>query len=325
MIVARVRRTLVERRLVASGDHVLAACSGGPDSVAMVHVLGRLARPLGLTLLVASVDHGLREGSADDVEAVGRLADSLGLPFRGLRVEVPPGASIQAAARAARYEALRGLAVEEGATRIAVGHTLDDQAETVLARMLRGSGVPGLAGVAPRRRDGVVRPLIDCRRSEVRAHVAHHGLPVVEDPSNADRRFERVRIRLDLMPALADEDPAIAEHLAGLADDARAIRGLLSSRGRRLVERAEAGGEGLGVAVLLRAGEAVRRAALGAWLARETGRAPGRVHLAAVSRLLRRSGEVLLGDDWSARVVDGRLVLERRAERATRSRRRTPP
>ncbi len=322
VLLARVRRTVRERRLWRQGDHLVVACSGGPDSVAMAHVLGSLSRELGVTLVVAAVDHGLRPGAAAEVEGVARLADALGLPFRPLRVVVPTaGPSVQAAARRARYEALRSVADAEGARRIAVGHTMDDQAETVLDRLLRGSGVEGLSGIAPRRKDGVVRPLIDCRREDVRRYVAHHGLWTVTDPSNEDRRFSRVRIRLDLVPALAAEDPAVVPHLARLADDARAASRLVAARGRRLLARSGFPASDPDVSVLRGGAEAARRFALRAWIVEFTGIRARRAHVEALERLLDGgAGEVLLGEEWGARVRQDRLVAERRARRTRSSR-----
>ncbi len=147
MLPSLVRRTVAERRLLAPGDHVVVACSGGPDSVALVDVLGRLASDLGVTLLVASVDHGIRPEARAEVEGVAALAARLSLPFRALRVSVEAGTSPQARAREARYGALQELAKAEGARRIAVGHTRDDQAETVLTRLLRGASIDGLSGI----------------------------------------------------------------------------------------------------------------------------------------------------------------------------------
>src|SRR5262245_8818481 len=130
--------------MIPRDARVLCACSGGPDSAAMLVALARLAPELGFELVAASVDHGLRADAAHDVAIASRQAAALQVPFHALRIEVAAGASIQAQARSARYEALLRLAAELGASRVAVGHTRDDQAETVLARLLRGSGLVGL-------------------------------------------------------------------------------------------------------------------------------------------------------------------------------------
>jgi tRNA(Ile)-lysidine synthase len=299
-VLARVRRSILERGLLARGDRVLAACSGGPDSVALVHALHRIGPELGIEVSVASVDHGLRPEAADEVAWVGAFAEGLALPFRPLRVTVPPGPSLQAAARRVRYEALRGAAQALGARRIATGHTLDDQAETVLARLLRGAGVAGLSGISPKRRDGVVRPLLDCTRAEVRAHLAHHGLRWLEDPSNQDPRFERVRLRSQVLPMLAEEDPQVRVHLAQLADEARVTARWAQRRARRILARA-AHPDRLRTARLRSLGPPVRRALLRQWVARATGADPGRAHLEALEHALRGRGEVWL--PGGARVV----------------------
>lgn len=314
MIVAQVRRTVLARALLPSGATVVAACSGGADSVAMLHALSRLAPELGISLHVASVDHGLRPEACHEVAAVGRLAGELGHAFHPLEVSVSRRENLQAQARDRRYEALLGLAAELGAGLVATGHSRDDQAETVLLRVLRGSGIGGLSGVAPRRDDGVVRPVIDVSRAELRAHVQHHGLAFVEDPSNQDRSFARVRMRAQLLPQLAAENPEITKHLANLADDARAVGDLLERVGAQLRDQAEVA-RGLAIAPLAAAGLAERRAALQSWLSEATTRKPTRAHLEALDALVSGRGEVLLPGGYRVRVEAGTLVLEGRSER----------
>ena len=300
MILARVRRTLDDRALAPRGAAVLVACSGGPDSAALLHVLHRLAPERDLRLHVASVNHGLREDADRDVEAARVLAEDLAVPFRALSVHVAKSGSLQAAARDARYAAL-----------VAVGHTMDDQAETVLSRLLRGAGMIGLAGIDPAREDGVIRPLIDCRREDVRAHVARFSLPHVEDPSNADPRFERVRLRA-LLPQLRDEDPRVVEHLARLADEARELSALVSD--------AEPG-EAPSTAALSAMTPMGRRAVLGRWVTRVVGGPAKRAHLDALERVCAGGpGEVLLPRGWVARREGDRLVARSEPDRVTRSR-----
>ncbi|MEM7436116.1 MAG: tRNA lysidine(34) synthetase TilS [Myxococcota bacterium] len=319
MLPNQVHRTLVERALVTQGDHVLVACSGGPDSTVLLHVLHRLRREVGITMCTASIDHGLRAESADEVERVRALANELGVPFATKRITVAKeGASVQGRARALRYEALRELAAEARATRIAVGHTLDDQAETVLARLLRGSGIRGLRGIEPRREDGVVRPLIDCRRSEVLAYAAASGLSFVVDPSNQVTAFERVRIRTEILPALLREDPRVAEHLAALADEAMAIEELLDEAVPPLPDEGVLEVEAATVRSL---SSPLRARWLRRWLTRETGVTPGRAHLDQLGRLLTGAGEVLLGSGWAVRREGERLYLEYREHRPTRTHR----
>jgi tRNA(Ile)-lysidine synthase len=188
--------------MLTGGETVLVAVSGGADSVALLHVLMRLAEELSLRLHVVHVDHGLRPDSQGDAGFVRQLAARLGVPADVVRVKVPVGGSLEAAARAARYAALDADARRLGARRIAVGHTADDQAETVLMRMLAGAGVRGLAGIPPLR-GRIIRPLIETRRSELVATLEAAELPWVEDPSNRDPKFFRNRIRHELLPLLS--------------------------------------------------------------------------------------------------------------------------
>jgi tRNA(Ile)-lysidine synthase len=325
---ARVRRTLRERRLVAPGARVLVACSGGPDSTALLVVLRSLAPEFALGLEVATVDHGLRPGSEEDVEIVRAQAAALGLPVHaialptagwGRRTRDGRVRDLQAKARDARYEALRACAASRGAAAIAVGHTRDDQAETVLLRLLRGAGLRGLAGVAPRRADGVVRPLLDCPRSEVHAVARESGLPIAADPSNEDRRFARVRLRQDVVPALLAEDPAALVHLARLADDARAARSALEAAAARLGARARGAGGEVALAALRAAPSAVRCAALGR-LVREAGAPPvSRAQLVALEQaVLQGRGRVLLGGGLVAEAGRAHLHFVRGGRRAGR-------
>ncbi|MGB8329600.1 MAG: tRNA lysidine(34) synthetase TilS [Polyangiales bacterium] len=319
MITSTVRRTVRERALLSAGDHLLIACSGGPDSTALLHVLHRLRSELGITLCVASVDHGLRPESAAEVEQVGALASTLDLPFHSARIEVPSeGASVQGRARDLRYRALRDIAKSQGAARIAVGHTQDDQAETVLARVLRGAGIRGLGGIEPRRADGVIRPLLDCRRSEVRAYALAHALPFVDDPSNHQPAFERVRIRHRVLPALLAEDPRLVEHLCALSDEAAELNTYLDTQ---LAELPLPGDRFVPIQTLAELAPPIRIRWLRSWIARETGLTPTRSHLVEMSRLLTGQGEVLLGSGWAIRRQRDGLSLEYRVHRRTRSHR----
>lgn len=191
-------------------DRILIAVSGGPDSTALLHlaVRWRAARGTGPDLLAATVDHGLRPESAAEAEAVGEMAGRLGvghlvLPWAGPK----PVRGIQEAARDARYALLTAAARKAGAGAIALAHTRDDQAETVLFRLARGSGLAGLAGMRMAvERDGVtlLRPLLEVPKARLVATLARAGLPFVQDPSNLDLRFARPRLRT-LGPGLARE------------------------------------------------------------------------------------------------------------------------
>jgi len=206
--------------MLAGGESVIVAVSGGADSVALLHLLHALAPAWRLALHVVHVDHGLRSDSAEDATFVRALGAELGVPVEVARVHVGPG-SVEAAARAARYAALEGWAERVGAARIAVGHTLDDQAETVLMRVLDGAGVRGLAAIPPVR-GRVIRPLIDLRRHALRAMLTTAGIAWREDATNRDPKFRRNRIRHELLPVLqASYSTDVVEALARVARLAR--------------------------------------------------------------------------------------------------------
>lgn len=184
----------------------LLAVSGGPDSTALLHAASAL-QGVG-AIAVATVDHRLRPASAEDAAAVGGLARRLGLPHAILRWEAPRQTGIQAAARAERYRLLALHARSIGADTVLTAHTRDDQAETVLLRLLAGSGPAGLAGMSRERALGsgvrLVRPFLDLPKASLVAYCERHGLPIAQDPSNTDHRFARARLRV-LVPALAAE------------------------------------------------------------------------------------------------------------------------
>jgi tRNA(Ile)-lysidine synthase len=225
---------------LAPGDLVLAACSGGQDSLALAAALAFVAPRAGLRAGAVTVDHGLQEGSPQRAAEVALTLRGLGLdPVRTAAVTVT-GAGAggpEAAARAARYAALEETAADVGAVAVLLGHTLDDQAETVLLGLARGSGPRSLAGMPPRR--GLfLRPLLGVRRPVTAAACAALGLPVWSDPHNSDRRFARVRVRLDALPALeAALGPGVAEALVRTADqlrdDAEVLEKIAASERRR--------------------------------------------------------------------------------------------
>jgi tRNA(Ile)-lysidine synthase len=228
-LAARVRRTIREHALMRAGDRVLVALSGGPDSVALLHVLLELQRDGDLVVAgVAHFHHQLRGAEADDDEAFCReLAASLGLPFEVGRGDVRQearnaGRSIEDVARQLRYAFLHSAADRLGADVIAVGHTLDDQAETFLLRLLRGAGARGLSGIRPRA-GRVIRPLIKIFRAELREDSRQRGLVWREDASNRDLTMARNRVRHELIPYLERAfNPGITHVLAREASLARA-------------------------------------------------------------------------------------------------------
>jgi tRNA(Ile)-lysidine synthase len=246
MSVTRVVREALDA-VVPQGSKALVAVSGGSDSTALLYMAAE-ARP-DLQLVVGHVRHGLRDDGEDAEVAAGHAA-ALGVPFceRKIWVDRHTPEGLEAAARAARYEALAAMAREAGAAWLLVGHTADDQAETVLLNIARGSGIRGLSGMPPVRDLGgvvVVRPLLRLERARVRALVAERGLHTVADPTNTDVERRRARARHETLPCLA----ALTGHpegiqgltralvrLAALArDDADALDALAETETRRLV------------------------------------------------------------------------------------------
>ncbi len=236
-IVRTVRSTILKYRMFGEGGHVLAACSGGPDSMALAGILRELGESMGFRVSVAHFDHKLRPGAADDEALARDMSRRWGLPFVAGGENVKGYAArkrlnLEEAARTLRYEFLRKAAAETGAGHIATGHTMNDQAETVLMRLMRGTGLAGLGGIAPVSGDAppiVVRPLIEVRRTDVEEYLAERRIPSRADETNCDRRYLRNRVRLDLLPTLEEEyEPRIVEHLAGLAGIAREDEALLS-------------------------------------------------------------------------------------------------
>lgn len=201
-----------------AGAPLTCAVSGGPDSLALMV----LAVRSGCVVTAVHVDHGLRPGSAAEAEVVAEAARELGAGFRAEQVRLSPGPNLEARARAAR----RAVLPDDAAT----GHTMDDQAETVLVNLLRGSGVDGLAAM----REGARHPLLGLRRSEARAVCADMGLEPVSDPSNVDPRFVRNRVRHELLPlccAIAGRDlvPVLARQAMVLAAEADLLDSLAGS------------------------------------------------------------------------------------------------
>jgi tRNA(Ile)-lysidine synthetase-like protein len=228
LVADRAARSLAAAGAPGRGDAVAVAVSGGADSMALLHALRTLASPRGWRLEVVTVDHGMRPGSAADAEFVVDHAKALGLGAHLVRIPAAElaaagGAGPEGAARAARYRALAETAAAAGCRWAATGHTLDDQAETVLLQLLRGTGPDGLAGMAVR--DGwLLRPLLGVRREETRRCCRELDLAWREDETNRDQRLLRNAVRLRVLPLLEELRPGSTRTLARSADLARAER-----------------------------------------------------------------------------------------------------
>lgn len=225
-LLGQVLETIRRRGMLAGGERVVVAVSGGPDSTVLVSVLAALRDDLRLELHVAHLNHGLRPDASEDAVAVAGMAERLGYPYHGGTRDVRgaaarSGRSIEDAARDARYGFLTEVARRIGATVIATGHTRDDQAETVLMRLLRGSGPRGLAGIPPVRPHAglrVIRPLIDAARADIAGYLARTRLAAREDPTNQDLAMLRNRVRLVLLPILEGYNSDVRRALARLAE-----------------------------------------------------------------------------------------------------------
>ncbi|HEX3481453.1 MAG TPA: tRNA lysidine(34) synthetase TilS [Kofleriaceae bacterium] len=205
------------------------ACSGGADSMALADAAIRAAGAAHVVVLV--VDHGLSPGAAEVAQAVAGWARGEGAAAVVRPVRVLRRGSLEAAAREARYAALDALADELGLACVLVGHTARDQAETVLLRVLRGTGPAGLAAI-PAQRGRFVRPLLALDRRAIDAYVAARGLPVWHDPMNDDRRLARVRVRCDILPLLRRENPQLDAALVRLASSAAEWQGVIDELAR---------------------------------------------------------------------------------------------
>lgn len=238
--VAAVR--LAVRRALAGlpdGSLALAACSGGADSLALAAALAFEAPRFGLGAGAVTVDHGLQEGSAALAERVAGTLRGMGLdPVLTVGVRVADQhTGPEAAARAARYAALDATAAACGAAAILLGHTMDDQAETVLLGLARGSGARSIAGMAPAG-GRYLRPLLGLRRAQTRAACAALGLQAWDDPHNADHSYARTRVRERILPLMEELiGPGVAEALARTADQLRADADVLDELTARHAER----------------------------------------------------------------------------------------
>ena len=216
------------------GESVLVAVSGGPDSMCLLHVLGRLGADLALS--VAHVDHGLSETSEETSAMVAKWAAEAGHDVHIARAKDLEGPNLHARARAFRYSFFETIARDTAAQVIATGHTLDDRVETTLARLVHGAGTEGLAGIHPVMSNRV-RPLIEVRRVETRSYCEETGLPFIDDPSNTDPRFDRGSVRaLVLKPIEERWGEGAVRAMASSTELLREDGGALASQAQILYE-----------------------------------------------------------------------------------------
>ena len=229
----RVKRTIADHDLLTEGDGVLVGLSGGPDSVALLHLLTRMRRSMRLEIQAVYLNHGIRKRAARREEIFCReLCERLKVPCEIVTEDVPALArrqkkGLEEAARDLRFKVLGNIADERGLNKIALGHHADDQVETILFRFARGTGRSGLLGI-PHSRDRIVRPLLDLRKSELLAYLKRHRLAFCTDHTNLDSKYRRNYIRNKLLPALRKNlNPSVDQAILNLADSLEAEESFL--------------------------------------------------------------------------------------------------
>jgi tRNA(Ile)-lysidine synthase len=310
--------------LPAANARVVVAVSGGADSVALLGAVNELiqSKKLKLKLFVAHLDHGLRKDSRADARWVQALAKRLGHESLARRVDVKAlaagsGDNLEQAARQARYKFLAQVAKEKRAAVVLTAHTMDDQAETVVLNLLRGSGMDGLSGMEPARRldEGseviLARPLMGwARRQGTENYCRSRAVDFLTDEMNTDEKFTRVRVRRQLLPQMESFNPKVVEGLGRTAELLREDFAALDQAARRLRELATEDGAGslLRIDLLALAPPALRRRALRQWIEQ------GRGDLKRIERVHVLAVESLLFGDRGGRVIElpgGPKVLRR--------------
>jgi len=237
MIEDKVLNTIRDRNMLSSGDKVVVAFSGGIDSTALIYILNLLSRKLKIKLFAAHLDHQIRGKDADaDASFVKKTSDKLGIPCFIEEFDVPGFArqeklNLEDAARRIRYEFLERIAAKTGANKIALAHTADDNIETFLMRLIRGTGMKGLKGIPPVR-DKIIRPMIELYRKEIEQYLSSKKITARIDKTNYETKYLRNRVRRDLIPALESYNPNIRGSLIRAISAANAIQDFIESKAK---------------------------------------------------------------------------------------------
>ena len=238
----RVRKTIEDYRMLSPGDKVVVGVSGGADSIALLNIL-RGMNDLKLDITAAHLNHGLRGEEADrDARFVEKAASALGLNYEYKKVDTlsykeEKKLSLEDAARELRYEFFDEVRQRLKADKVATAHSRDDQAETVLMRLIRGSGLKGLSGISPVSRSYIIRPLLFIGRSEIEEYLKLRSIDWVEDSSNESYEFLRNRVRRELIPALKSYNPRIVETLARTAEVLKADEELIRAETEKVFKK----------------------------------------------------------------------------------------
>lgn len=232
-----------EQNMLQSGEGVLVAVSGGADSMCLLHLLWDISQTMRFSVSAATFDHQIRPEGASDAEFVADWCQERGIPCVKGSGNVPQYArehhlGLEEAARILRYAFLRTTASERHCSKIATAHNANDNAETVLLHLVRGSGLNGLGGIRPVHQE-VIRPILCCTRREIEAYLMEHNLPHVEDATNADTAYRRNYLRHEVLPRLMEQNPGLLEGLLRSGESLRADEEYLSQQAEKLVGEAE--------------------------------------------------------------------------------------
>lgn len=226
-IIKKVKQTIIDNHLVDKDDCLVLGLSGGPDSVSLLHILNALKDDMGFSLRAYHVNHMIRGSEADDDERYAKdLCEALDIPFDSVQIDIPAlvrknGESVEECARKERQKALLSFAAKFPNSKVVLAHNLDDQAETVMLRLLRGTGVHGLSGMEYKRADGVIRPLLDVKREEIEKFCEENNIKAHTDSTNRQTEYLRNNVRIELLPKLSEINPNIKECLVRLASASR--------------------------------------------------------------------------------------------------------
>ncbi len=243
-IIQAVKNTIEKHSLIKKGDAVLVALSGGADSVCMLHILCHLKDEFELKIAAAHLNHMIRGREADSDEAyAAELCTKLGIPFYAERVSIPElskkeGISEELAGRKARYDFFERICNLYGYNKIATAHNRNDKAETVLMRVIRGTGIDGLCGIKHKRGDVIIRPILDILRSDIEKYCEENNLEYCTDSTNNETEYTRNRVRKELIPFIQEKfNPSVIEALCVLADNSTEDADFINGYAERLYNR----------------------------------------------------------------------------------------